>query len=643
MNSLLRKVFLCAVVSSVLMSFVSNDVLAQNGNITFSYHDVDVRLFVETIGSAIGRKFVIGDGVEGRITVVSDPIEKDKAFDLFVTVLESAGFSVLEEGAVFKIVPLPRSDTSMGEVVGPDEKIPSKGMVTKVFYLEHVDVEQLKIALQTRIGGGKAGAVSSIKETNHLVVSDTADNIRRVEKIISQIDKPGNSKTTEVVRLRFVGAEDLADQLNLAMSESETRAEMLRRRLSSNTQGSTVQSQGPIVVAAPHSSSIILVGTQVQIETLKTLVAKMDVDTPSGRGRFNAVFLKYVGAEEIAKSISGLLTASEKKGVTTGTRSQERMISIEPSIANNAVLIDASPGDFEVVKKLIDQLDVPPEQVHISVEIAELTVNDDFKFGVELAALDMPGEVGDSVVQGSVAIGDGAGSLLDSIQEGVFPDGISIGIAHGTSVDEDGNVSVGYPGLINIDALKQDGRIEMKSETALVAQNNKEATVSIVNEIPILKSTIDRGSGSASDVIQNIDRIEVGIKLNLTPRIIPGGEVQMELNPSIEAVVDSSSGELNYTPTIARRSVSTTVTVPDGEQIVIAGLTREDDIESVAKVPILGSIPIIGKLFTKTETSSKKTNLLILVTPTIVKDITMAKSVTDKWKVKTAEATDEKK
>jgi general secretion pathway protein D len=233
--------------------------------------------------------------------------------------------------------------------------------------------------------------------------------------------------------------------------------------------------------------------------------------------------------------------------------------------------------------------------------------------------------------------------VLDGIQDGLFPDGMTFGIAHGTSEDSDGNISVGYPGLVNINALKRDGKIEMQSETALVAQNNKDATVSIVNEIPILKSTIDRGSGSASDVIQNIDRIEVGIKLNLTPRIIPGGEVQMELNPSIEAVVDSTSGELEYTPTIARRSVTTTVTVPDGETIVIAGLTRDDDIEVIEKVPILGSIPVLGFLFRKTETDTKKTNLLILVTPTVVKDTALARSVTKGWRDKTNEIPDENK
>jgi general secretion pathway protein D len=152
-----------------------------------------------------------------------------------------------------------------------------------------------------------------------------------------------------------------------------------------------------------------------------------------------------------------------------------------------------------------------------------------------------------------------------------------------------------------------------------MAQDNKEASVSIVNQIPILKSTIQGGSGTSRDVIQNIERMDVGIKLKITPHVIPNGQVRMELNPSIEAVVDAGpSGQ--YTPTTARREVSTVVTVPDGETIVIAGLTREDKIKVVHKIPILGSIPLIGWLFRHTVDSTEKTNLLIFVTPRVMKN-----------------------
>jgi general secretion pathway protein D len=149
-----------------------------------------------------------------------------------------------------------------------------------------------------------------------------------------------------------------------------------------------------------------------------------------------------------------------------------------------------------------------------------------------------------------------------------------------------------------------------------------------------LKSTIAGGSGSARDVIQNIERMDVGIKLSLTPQIVPGGEVRMTLNTGIEAVIDPGPAG-QFSPTIAKREVQTTVTVPDGQVIVIAGLTREDETRSVKRVPYLGAIPLLGRLFSRTVESKEKTNLLILVTPRIVRDERTAARVVEEWRGKT--------
>jgi len=168
------------------------------------------------------------------------------------------------------------------------------------------------------------------------------------------------------------------------------------------------------------------------------------------------------------------------------------------------------------------------------------------------------------------------------------------------------------------------------SETSLEALDNREAYVNIVNEIPILKSTIEGGSGTARDVIQNIERVEAGIKLKLTPHVVDGNKVRMELNPSIEVIQDSG-----LTPTIARREVSTTVTVPSGRTIVIAGLTRQDQVETRQKVPILGSIPLIGMLFRSRVETDERTNLLIFVTPMLVSTMDDQERIRREWELKT--------
>jgi general secretion pathway protein D len=305
--------------------------------------------------------------------------------------------------------------------------------------------------------------------------------------------------------------------------------------------------------------------------------------------------------------------------------------------------VDASPGDFDVVRKLVDQLDRVPEQVHIDVTIIEHSVNEDLNLGVEMVALDLNSSPNKLSAAGSSTLNDRSESLLNIVQQGVFPQGLTIGVTAGTRTGADGRIVPNIPALVNVNAVKQNGRFKVLSHTSLESQDNKEASVNVVNQIPILKSTIEGGSGTARDVIQNIERIDVGIKLKLTPHVIPGGDVRMVLNPSIEAVADPGTGGISFTPTIARREVSTTVTVGDGKTIVIAGLTRQDEKRVERRVPIIGSIPLIGLLFRQTVDTKENTNLLILVTPHILSDAAASDRMMDEWRRRTGLTPDEKR
>lgn len=617
---------------------------AAETKVNFSFDQVEVRSFVKLVGDITGRKFVIGDDVDGKITVVSPQVPTDEVYPLFVSILESAGCSVLEDGDVVRVVKLAERDAGIAKVVGADEQLPAAGLSTKIIRLENVSAGQVKKVLEPHIRGGKLGAIAALEETNHLLVTDTVENIKRVEKIIAEIDSPGASRITEIVSLEFASAEDLAEQLNASVAETASRAERLKNRLP-NVPG--IMDGGPrtaVVVPAPHANSLIIVGSSSQVEELKKIVARMDVDVPSGRGRLNALFLKYLSAEEASKSINALLGRdSVVKDGQGRLGAGDKGIAIEAMRENNALLVDAMPGDFEIVKKLIEQLDTMPQQVHISVLIAEHNESDGLTLGVEMAALDIPDAVGSTVVQGGSTFAQGADNLMNTIQSGIFPKGLTVGVAYGSRLDSEGKVVASFPAYINIDAVKRSGKFKILSESSLTQQNNIEASLNVVNEIPILKSTISGGTGTTRDVIENIERVDVGIKLKLTPHIIPGGDVRMKLNPSIEAVVDPGPPGTTFAPTIARREVSTTVTVPDGRMIVIAGLTREDKIVSEKRVPFLGAIPIIGRLFRHSTESTERSNLLIFVTPRIVTDIESAQTVMKNWEKKTGLSGDESK
>jgi general secretion pathway protein D len=626
-------------VSSFLtVIFMSFALAAQAGDtrINFSFDQVEVRSFVKLVGDITGKKFVLGEDVSGKITVVSPQVSREEVYPLFVSILETAGCSVVDDGDIIRIVKLPPRDAQIARVVGVEEKLPESGITTKVISLKNVSAVQVKKVLEPHIRGGKLGAVAALEESNHLVITDTVENIKRVEKIISEVDAPGAARVTEIVQLKFASAEDLADQLNAAVAETASRADRLKQRLPSVPGEAEAGRRMSVVVPAPHANSLMLVGSPSQVEELKKIIERMDIDVPSGRGRLNAIFMKYISAEQAAKSLNALLGRTVVSNGTAATPSAlGQEIAIEAMVENNALLVDAMPGDFEVLNKLIGQLDQIPQQVHISVLIAQQSNSDGLELGVDMAALDVPGTIGSTVVQGSSTLNENTENLMNAIQGGVFPRGLTVGVAYGTRLDAEGKMVPSYPAFLNIDAVKKSGHFKILSESSLTQQNNIEAELNVVDEIPILKSTISGGTGTARDIIENIERVDVGIKLKLTPHIIPGGDVKMSLNPSIEAVVDQGPAGTAFAPTIAKRSVSTTVTVPDGKMIVIAGLTRQDKIVSEKRVPFLGAIPIIGRLFRHTSEKEEQSNLLIFVTPRIVTDIASAQAVLQDWEKKT--------
>jgi len=634
MTRLLTGLAFLLLIGAIRAAEPSGQTASAGAGINFTFEDVEIRSFVKLVGEVTGKRFVIGEGVTGKLTVVSPRVSPAEIYPLFLSIIESAGYSVQDSGGVLHVVALKGQRGGLAAVLGAGDTVPAQGVYTKIFRVTHVSAAAIGKALEP----GKesaGGTVRALEETNHLVVTDSASGIRRVEALLAEIDQPGMARVTDVVALQYASADDMAQQLNLALAENQTRAQRLVERLPAGRRSDAVpgsDARTALVVAVPHSNRLIVVGTQAQVESLRDLIARMDVDVPSGHGRLNAIFLKHLAAAEASENIGALLKQRQQAGGAEAAAS--RGIAIQASPSSNALLVDASPGDFEVVKRLIEQLDQSPEQVHIGVVIMEVSHGDGFQFGLDIAAVDQPQTVGDTVVQGSFGLGDASG-LLSSVQDGIFPRGMSIGIAHGSSMGADGTIQTGFPGLLNIDAFRSNSRFKILSETSLQSQNNKEATVSVVNEIPILKSEITGGSGTAKDVIQNIERVDVGIKLRITPHFIPGGRIRMALNPSIEAVIDSGSETTQFTPTIAKREVETTVTVEDGRTIVIAGLTRQDERESERRVPFLGAIPILGWLFRRTEMVSERTDVLIFVTPTVVSEFSAATGHQKRWEEKT--------
>ncbi|MGI6495547.1 MAG: secretin N-terminal domain-containing protein [Kiritimatiellia bacterium] len=598
---------------------------------------IDVRAFAQMVSDVTGRRFAVAGDVEATFTVVfpdkgQSRLPPDEVYPFFLSVLASANLSVVEDADVARIVRMPEGALSIGTGALASDDDPGTGLVTRVFRLQHIPADDVRRLLEA--SGARKGGIGVLEEANQVIVTDGAAILARVAALLEEIDRPGQARLTEVVALKAADAATIAAQVNAAMAEGESRGAATAARIPAapGVNPSSALRSGCVVPAA-HANSVILVGSQAQIDKLRALVASLDVEAPTGRGHLNAIFLHYIDAGEAAQSITSLL---EKNAAKAADAKDARRIAVEASTANNALMVDASPSDFEVVRTLAGQLDRAPAQVHISVMIAEVADTDGFTWGVGFTALNAPGKKGQTRVSGgSRLFADPPGAdLVGNAAAGVLPQGLSLAVAHATGTDSEGNPIVAYPGILDIEALKQAGNVNIVSETALQAQDNIEATVGIVDEIPILKSTVEGGSGASRDYIQNIERQEVGVKIKLTPHVIPGGLVRMELNPSIESVLSNTGGDA-YTPTISKRSATTTVTVPDRQTIVIAGLTRTDRQVVDNRIPILGHIPLLGWLFRYKSDVEKKTNLLIFVTPTLVSTPADASVPTEEWSLRT--------
>ena len=582
---------------------------APGASVQFNFEQADIRLVTQIVGKITGKKFVVPEGVTGKVSILTQGlIPVEEVYPLYLNMLEASGYTVAERDGVHQVIALPGGPAlATGSGTGG-------GLVTKLIPLVNVSAGEVKKSLEPLVRGGKEGALEVFLPGNHLIVTDTAANVARLESIVASLDKPGAGSTVEVVPLHHASAERVAEQLRATFGATDSAVNKINRHFQQVAGGTGELPTDFTVVAAPQANSLILVGLPMQIAETKRIIGMMDVENPNGFGRLNAIFLKYLSAEEASKSLNALLS---KVPATEGAPVQ-RDIAIEPSVANNALLVDASPQDFEYVRRLVDRLDVVPQQVMVEVLIAEINMEKGLDLGVEWFGIDQPDGSGTGAF-GRSRYGTGD-SLFNILTNFAFPQGFAGGIISGTFTAPDGKVYNQIP--VYLRAVAGENNLKILSNIPLWAQNNLEASVSVVENIPILKSSVE-GSGSDRDYIQNIERQDVGIKLTLTPHVNPDREIQLDLNPSIEAVVEDGQDN-SYTPTISKREVKTTVTVPDRATVVISGLIREDTAKITTKIPLLGDIPFLGVLFRTTSDSKRRTNLLIFVTPRIVTDMTIA-------------------
>lgn len=561
--------------------------------------EADIRAFVTQIADITGYSFVIDPRVKGKVTVVSNAsMNRDAVYEMFLSVLGVHGFAAIPSAGVIKIV-----QQNNAKSAAQDESmlstVPSEQIVTRVIQVNNASALELVPILRPMIA--KYGHLAGVAAANALIVSDHVSNIERISKIIDELDSPSKYEL-EVVQLQEAWVGDMVKLLEeLAPGElGKAKGKGDANKFS--------------VVADQRSNRLILRGDEPFRDKMRILISKLDQPSSTG-GKTKVVRLKHADAADMAEILKGLMgDISNETAQAKGKGAAKSEASVYADDGLNALVLRAEPSLLQELEGVIDQLDVRRAQVLIEAAIVEISDDLDDALGVQWALYDknssIPGVITNFSNAGLTAAGVISSIVTDSIEGVKAPDGITIGAGE----SKDSGVSWGTL----IQALEGNANANVLSTPKVITMDNQESSIIVGENIPIITGQSTSSSGGTSDPFTTIERQDVGVKLIVTPSISEGDLVRLEIEQEISGVKDSSAPGADITTT--KRQIKTNVLADNGETIILGGLIKDDVKTSESKVPLLGDIPWLGRLFKSTTEVVNKQNLIVFLKPTILRD-----------------------
>lgn len=598
---------------------------------------VDIKYVIKLISDLTGKNFILSDQVRGTVTVMSPTrIPVDGLFKVLESILEVRNLTMVPSGDLIKILPKRegiKSPISLETVEGIRSRAPEDALVTQLIPLQYAEINEIQRVIQAL--AGRDSSTIPYPPTNTLIVTDTISNIDRLLRIIDEIDLPGLESTITVVPLQYAAASVMAEEILAIVQEkgaTGARPAPRRRTAKGKAAAAAAGSEGIKIFADERTNSLIVVASPEDTERILALVEELDQQTPESKTRVRVRRLSYSNSDDVASVLSTLTSGQ------TGDDAAVVSVTSYPEI--NALIIDASPQDFELVERIINDLDIPRDQVMVEVIFAEVdfakSLSAEFQAQttstIDWTASDSQKGVDNTQNWGGIefdpSLRDG---IISSLQTGYPPsggEGINFGYLY-TPTDPDSTFFGPYGVLLN--ALQADTDINVLSAPQVLTSDNEEVSFMVVDNIPIITSTLTTGSGTAStDTIQQIDYRDVGVQIKLIPHISKDRFVRLEIEQKIDSLVGVSLSDISgpLTPATLKRETSTVVTVKDGHTIVISGIISDSYTTQESKVPILGDIPILGLLARFRKQSISKINLMIFITPHIVRNPTEMEALT---------------
>ena len=608
--------------------------------VTVNFVNADIEAVSRAFAAMIERNIVVDPRVKGSITVYSEqPQSIRDAYSSYVSALRGLGFAVVESGGLLKVVPEADAKLQAGTVSVGEPPLRGDQVITQIFPLRYENPNNLVAVLRPLISANNT--INAAPGSNSLVITDYADNLRRLAQIVAALDQPSGTDI-EIVPLQHAVAADLAPLVQRLADGGVTGVP--------GVPGGAGSGAVAVVADSRANALIIRAANPARLATLRATIARLDRPGAGGgdTGGLYVVHLKNADATRLATVIRAAF-AGGSSGGGGGTPNQPapavaanapNQAGVSPQAAaplsgaaqpstggfvqadpaTNSLIITAPEPLYRQVRALIDQLDTRRAQVYIESMIVEVAPSDSADFGFQWQGL--LGKSGDrfGVVAGTNFAGAGRPSIID----------INTSAAQG-QINLGQGMNLGLLSVINgVTSLAAVARLlQSQSETNIVSTpnlitlDNEEAKIVVGENVPFITGqfTNTGGGGGTTNPFQTIERKDVGITLRIKPQIGEGGAVRMQIFQEQSSVKETTAaGTTNAGPSTTKRSIENTVVVDNGAILVLGGLIEDRFVTTRSKVPLLGDLPLIGGLFRSESRERRRTNLMVFLRPVVVRD-----------------------
>jgi general secretion pathway protein D len=564
-----------------------------------NYREADIRQIIEAVGEVTGRNFLVDPRVNAQVTLLSySPMSPEAFYQAFLAALQVHGYAALEAGDVVKIV----LDANARALPGAGPGADGDQFVTQTVVLENIGAAQLVPILRPLVP--QYGHLAAHPTSNMLIIADRAGNVNRMLNIIARMDQAGD-EDIEVIRMENASASEVV------------------RMLTTLNQAAAAAGGAPTarIAADERTNSVLISGNLNGRLRYRALIAHLDTPNEDG-GDTRVRYLDYADAEDLATNLQAQFSAAGAEGAAGGST---QGVSIWADAGTNALVINAPANVLQDMTSVIDRLDIRRAQVLVDAIIVEVSNELAGTFGVSWVA---EGSGSDdpiaftnfgSTVPGVIQLGTASASGTPDTS--LLPEGAVLAV---------GQISdSGASWAAILSALRGDAATNIISTPSIVTLDNEEAEIRVGQEVPFLTGSFTSTGAAAGAVnpFQTIQREEVGTRLKITPQIDSGRGVKLTIEQEISSVNFAATGAVDIVTN--KRNITTSVFVEDRDILVLGGLIDEQLRESEQRVPFLGSIPGLGWLFRARTTESVKSNLMVFIRPTILRDSIQASFETD--------------